>query len=52
MVDKLARFAYMRSPDLEPGALTRDEVRQVIADTAILCASDDPAATLDEWVTT
>ncbi len=50
MLDKLARFAYMRDPKLTPGEITRDEVRMVVVDTAILCTSEDPAATLEKWM--
>ena len=50
MLDKLARLSYYRSPDLEPGKLSRDEIRQVIADAVILAESEDPTATLDRWM--
>jgi len=50
MVDKLARFAFMRSPDLPPGEIGRDEVRKVIVDTSILCAAEAPGEMLKTWV--
>jgi hypothetical protein len=49
MVGKLAGQAWGRMDTLTPGEITRDEVRLVITDTAILCESDDPRATLDRW---
>jgi ABC-type phosphate/phosphonate transport system ATPase subunit len=50
MVGKLASMTFMRSDDLPPGEIGRDEIRQVIADAVILAESDDPAAMLDEWM--
>jgi hypothetical protein len=51
MVSKLAHLKHYREPDLPAGEIGRDEIRQVIADTVILCESDDPSARLEEWLT-
>jgi hypothetical protein len=47
MVGKLARLAYARSNDLDPGKLGRDEIRQVIVDTELLVTGKVP---IDRWL--
>ena len=54
MVDKLARVRLTIEEDTtappDPSRLYRFEIASVIADTAMLVSSPDPAATLDELV--
>ncbi len=50
MLAKLAMGAWGREPDLDPGEVNRNEIRQIIVDTVILCESEDPHAMLDRWM--
>lgn len=50
MLAKLATAGWGREAQLPPGEINRNEIRQVIADTVILCESEDPHATLDRWM--
>lgn len=47
MVGKLAHLAYTRSPDLPPGEIGRDEVRQVVIDTSLLVSGKVP---MERWL--
>jgi len=55
MVDKLARVRLTIEEDVtappDPSKLYRFEIATVITDTAMLVASEEPAAMLEELVT-